>query len=253
MKTAAFLNAESGLLLTDKTDSEVGIMIYLCMLCAATVISATACILFRSRNKSFEGMICKFLASFGFIAIAILGNYLNNSHNLRYFSLICVALMFGLYGDVFLGIKEIAPSFRKKLMPVGTAFFLVGHIVYIWAFQGVHKIFWPSVLFFPAGIVMAILIIVIGKLKFEPAFGVILCLYYGLLVWKIAASAFLVYNDHCIANCLCLISSCLFFISDNCLAMLYFFHSKGKNALVTVELSTYYPAQILYALSVFFR
>lgn len=228
-------------------------MVYLYISSAATIVFAVLCILFRSKNKSFEGMIFKFMASFGFISTAIIGNYLNGSSSLRYFSLIAIALMFGLYGDVFLGIKEIAPSFRKKLMPIGTGFFLIGHIVYLLAFHGIVHLLWPTVLSFPVGIIIAVLIIKIGKLKFDPAFAVILCAYYGLLVWKIAASAYLVYKDPSSANILCLVASCLFFVSDNCLAALYFMHTKGKNALVTIELSTYYPAQLLYALSVVLR
>ena len=47
-----------------------------------------------------------------------------------------------------------------------------------------------------------------------------------------------------------LVSGICFVISDTCLGILYFTTVKRKNVLVTAELSTYYPAQVLLAMSV---
>lgn len=228
-------------------------MIYVCILAAITVIFATVCILFRRKNRSFEGMVCKFMASFGFISIAVTGNYLNNSADIKYFSLVLFALMFGFCGDVFLGIKEIAPSFKKKLILLGTAFFLIGHIFCVIAFSAVYKIDYKVLIFFIAGIILALAAILLLKLKVNPAFAGVLTAYYGLLVMKVGITVLMVYSQPVAPNILLLISSCLFIISDTCIGLLYFAHVKSKNAFVTAELSTYYIAQILLAMSVVLR
>ncbi len=48
-----------------------------------TVAFAIGCVLFRRKGKSFEGMLCKFMSSFGFISVAIVG-YLFNPENVWY-------------------------------------------------------------------------------------------------------------------------------------------------------------------------
>ena len=222
------------------------------LLIALTIIFGASCILLRSKNKSFEGMICKFMASFGFISISVLGNYLNSS-NVRYFSLICIALMFGFCGDIFLGIKEIAPTFKKKLIPIGTGYFLIGHIFQILAFMYLYGMNWYAAIFFPVGMLLALGIIKGLKMALKGSFAALLCVYYGLLVWKIAFAATLVMKEAIPANIMALVGACLFLISDTCLGILYFTPVKRKNLFVTAELSTYYPAQILLAMSVAFR
>ncbi len=214
---------------------------------------ALACILLRRKNKSFEGMICKFMASFGFIGVAVVGNYYQNGAHIAYFSFVLIALLFGFCGDVFLGIKEIAPLFRKKLIPIGTGAFLVGHIFYLFAFTAVYSFEWKTLIAFFLMVAVALTIIKVLKMKIGGAFAAICCAYYGLLGWKIAVCIYMIMCEANAANILALIGSCLFLISDTCIGILYFTHVKKKNALVTAELSTYYTAQILLAISVALR
>lgn len=196
-------------------------------------------------------MVCKFMASFGFIGVAIAGNYVNGGADLEYFSLICFALMFGFCGDIFLGIKEIAPIFKKKLVVLGTAFFLIGHIVYLIGFFkiGASTV---STIFLPLGVGVALIMIAVLKVNADKKFKAILTVYYALLVFKIGASATLVYKDASVTSILLLAASVLFIISDSCLGIIYFTPVKKKNGLVMAELSTYYPAQLMFALSVAF-
>lgn len=222
------------------------------LLIVLTGLFAAACVILRGKNKSFEGMICKFMASFGFISIAIAGNWIDSA-NVRYFSLVVFGLMFGFCGDVFLGIKEIAPTFKKKLIPIGTAYFLVGHIFYMFAFAGLGGMNWYTVFCFIGGIGAAFTLIKLLKMPLKGPLAVILCIYYGMLIWKIGLMIWIVMRDTCVANIMALIGSCLFLVSDTCLGILYFTPIKKKNPLVTAELSTYYPAQILLAMSVAFR
>ncbi len=222
------------------------------LLIVLTAVFAAACIILRRNNKSFEGMICKFMASFGFISISVIGNYID-SNNVKYFSLICIALMFGFCGDVFLGIKEIAPTFKKKLVPIGTGYFLIGHVFQMLAFISLYGMKWLTLICFGGGILLAFIIIKAAKMQLKGAFAVLLCVYYGMLIWKVGFAAALVMQEAIAANIMALVGACLFLISDTCLGFLYFTPIKKKNLFVTAELSTYYPAQILLAMSVAFR
>lgn len=221
------------------------------ILAAMTLVAAAMCILFRRSGKSFEGMICKFMASFGFVSTAILG-YCYNPVNVMYFCLVCFALMFGWCGDVILGIKEIAPKFRGKLIPLGTVFFLIGHIFFLAAFM-IKSGF--SIIPLAAGIAVGIIgLILINLLMTEinAKLKALLAIYYTLLAYKAATAVYLLATTGETAYIFASIGSILFVFSDTCLGLLYFTPTKRKNLLVTLELSSYYPAQVFLALSMAF-
>ena len=219
------------------------------VLSVLTVVFAVACVLNRRKGKSFEGMLCKFMASFGFISVAVVG-YCSSPHDEWYFFLVLFALMFGFFGDVLLGIKEIAPLFRPKLIPLGTIYFLVSHIFYLAAFitQGGFNVI-PLIVGLAGGVFIYFMMPVF-KMKVDGKMRILMTVYCSLLVYKVAASGMLVFANPTKAYILALAGSVLFLISDTCLSFLYFAPVKRKNVLVTIELSTYYPAQILLAMSV---
>ena len=219
------------------------------VLSVITVVFAVGCVTLRRKGKAFEGMMCKFMASFGFISVAVVG-YCMNPHDIYYFCLVCFALMFGFFGDVLLGIKEVAPTFRGKLIPLGTLYFLIGHIFTLSAFISIGGFKAVPLIIGIIGIAVAALMMKVFKMKVDKKLAPVMAVYYGALVYKVASSAFLAVGEKNPALWLAFIGSCLFLVSDTCLAFLYFTPVKKKNILVTIELSTYYPAQILLAMSV---
>lgn len=224
-------------------------IIFLAILCAITIAFAILTIVFRGDNKSFNGMVCKFMASIGFILVAIVG-FLYNPVEVKYFCFVISGLLFGLVGDVMLGIKEIAPKFKSKLVPLGTGFFLINHILFIMAFISLSG-FSPVPLFFAfAGLAFAIGIMVGTKMKVNALLTILLPVYYTFLTYKMTSAAYLLKYHFSPAGIMVFLGTVLFLISDTCLGLLYFTPVKKKNLFVTVELSTYYPAQILLALSV---
>lgn len=222
------------------------------ILIALTIAFAVGCVVLRRKGRSFEGMVCKFMSSFGFISLAVFGNYLNDVE-VGYFCFLVMALMFGFFGDVMLGIKEIAPTFKKKLIVLGTAYFMVGHIFCIVAFAFPYGMNWYTVLTAVGGALIAMLLIKVCKLQLDKKFRILLPIYYSFLVWKIGLVIWMLTKEIALSNILLLIGSTLFLVSDTALGFLYFTPTKKKNFLVTLELSTYYPAQILIALSIMFR
>ncbi len=222
----------------------------LCVVLAVlTVAFAAGCIALRRKNKAFEGMLCKFMASFGFISVAVVG-YSLNPVDTYYFCLVCFALMFGFCGDILLGIKEIAPTFRGKLVPLGLLYFLVGHVFYLCAFIRASGF---SVIALIAGFVFgvgAFIVIKVLKMKADNKMRVVMSVYYAVLAFKAASALNLAISGGQTAYWSAFAGAVLFIISDTCLGFLYFTPVKKKNVYVTIELSTYYTAQILLAMSV---
>ena len=219
------------------------------VLAVFTVVFAVGCILFRSKNKAFEGMLCKFMASFGFISVAVVG-YCMNPHDTYYFCFVCFALMFGFFGDVLLGIKEIAPTFKGRLVPLGTLYFLVGHVFYLIAFINKSGFNAAALAVGIFGALAAFAMMKLIKMKVDKKLAPLLIFYYGMLIYKAASAAVSAFVSADASSIIAFVGACLFVISDTCLAFLYFTPVKRKNIWVMVELSTYYPAQILLAMSV---
>lgn len=222
----------------------------LCIVLAGlTVAFAFGCITLRRKNKAFEGMLCKFMASFGFISVAVVG-YSLNPVNTYYFCLICFALLFGFCGDILLGIKEVAPTFRGRLVPLGLLYFLVGHIFCICAFADMSSFSFAALAVGIAFGVVAYVLVGVLKMKADGKMRIVMSVYYAVLALKAASALNLALADGQTAFWVVFAGSVLFIVSDTCLAFLYFTPVKRKNVFVTVELSTYYTAQILLAMSV---
>ncbi|MBQ9850631.1 MAG: hypothetical protein IJO36_08015 [Clostridia bacterium] len=220
------------------------------VLAALTAVFAICCILLRRKGRSFEGMLFKFLASFAFVSVATVG-YSFSPKETYYFCLVSFALMFGFFGDVLLGIKEIAPKFKTKLIVLGLLFFSLGHICCLCAFVtqiGVQPV---TLLIGTLGGIFAFIMAGVLKMKVDFKMRFIMSVYYGLLFLKVSmAGAMIFIKGAAPAYIAALVSGICFVISDTCLGILYFTTVKRKNVLVTAELSTYYPAQVLLAMSV---
>lgn len=220
------------------------------VLAAFTAVFAVCCIALRRKGKSFEGMLFKFLASFAFVSVAIVG-YSFSPKETYYFCLVCFALMFGFFGDVLLGIKEIAPKFKTKLIALGLLFFSLGHICCLCAFVTQVGVLPLTLLIGLAGGIFAYVMAGILKMKVDSKLRAVISVYYGLLFLKVSmAAAMIVLKGASPAYITALVSGICFVISDTCLGILYFTAVKRKNILVTAELATYYPAQVLLAMSV---
>ena len=219
------------------------------VLAVVTIVFAFGCVGFRRKGKAFEGMMCKFMASFGFISIAVVG-YCLNPVDTFYFCMMCFSVLFGFFGDVLLGIKEVAPIFKSKLVALGTLYFLVGHIFAICAFVSTGGFSLASLLFGIVGAVIALVMMKVLKMKIDNKLRPVMAVYYGALFYKAASAAVLAFGTGKTPFIVAFIGTVLFIISDTCLGILYFTPVKKKNVWVTIELSSYYPAQILLAMSV---
>lgn len=184
------------------------------------------------------------------MSISIVGYGYNNAIDHYYFCLVVFGLMFGLGGDVLLGIKEIAPKFKMRLIAMGTLSFLVGHIFFLSAFLRIGSFSIIPLIFAVCVAAVTVVLMRILKFKLNTPMSALMSVYYGFLWYKAAVALQLYIQTGSLASLLGIIASALFVISDTCLAFLYFTPTKKKNRLVAVELSTYYIAQTLFALTI---
>ena len=134
---------------------------------------------------------------------------------------------------------------------LGLLFFSLGHICCLCAFVTQVGVKPLTLLVGLLGVVLAFILAGVLKMKVDTQLRIVMSLYYGLLFLKVAMAAeMIIVKGVTPAYITALISGICFLISDTCLGILYFTAVKRKNALVTLELSTYYPAQVLLAMSV---
>ena len=226
-------------------------MVFILILSAVTALFCIFTVKLRRSGKSFEGMVCKFFSSFGFMSIAFIG-FSHNMRNPLYFTLVVFGLLFGLGGDVFLGIKEIAPKYKNRLIIIGTLCFLICHIFYLSSFLAALPTYSIIPVFVALGITIlgAVLIKVVKmQLKTPMYIGVVVYLFILTLCATVCGHVYI--TTWSFSFFLALLASMLLLVSDVILSFVYFTPMKRKNKLVTAELITYYSGQILMAVTVY--
>lgn len=170
-----------------------------------------------------------------------------------YTVLMLVALAFGLLGDFFLEYKG------KKLFPAGALFFALGHIVYAYTFLcvGDYKAlpYITAVIGITAAVTAAIVIFAKTRLELEGKKKMLL-IYLPVLVFAFTCAlvkGVVSINEENISLGLCLISGgTLFFLSDMMIGM-----GKGgikrPRFLHNAVSYTYFAAQTLFALTIYFQ
>ncbi|MEG1613408.1 MAG: lysoplasmalogenase [Clostridia bacterium] len=214
-------------------------------------IATVGCIISRLKRQAFIGMIFKFVAAFSFMAI-VACSFFSSRANYNYFLFVFLGLLFGLGGDIFLGIKEIAPDYKKKLIPIGILFFLIGHIFYIIAFLQMVGFNYVPLLISAGFAVFGGIMIYLLKMQASLPLKIILILYYLLITYMASTAGYFYVVTSSTGALLALIGSILFVISDSSLSQIYFTNTKFKAHFGVIETATYFSAQILIALSVMY-
>lgn len=199
-----------------------------------------------------NGLQTKMLCAFMYILVGI-GAVLNFTGEIKYSVFLFVALIFGFLGDFFLSWRN------EKYFLCGVLFFGIGHIAYILTFMLIGSGALKEKFFIPVIITAALaaflaLIIKTAKIRLKKEqkplllYGLILCLSFATGAVR---GVFAVISGK-IPFGLCLLAgSTLFIISDVFLAvgMLGIRLPKIFSHAVSY---TYFPAQTLLALSIFF-
>ncbi len=225
-------------------------MIYLVSLSLVMVIIY---IITEHQKKPLLALMVKGFASLSFIGVfagALIGRTQFIDRSLA--SLILLGLVSGLLGDVYLALRPLRPqSENENIILGGITCFSVGHLFYLAALftlSGFH------VIAIPIAIVMTIIVIAGSKfMKFQMGIAKHPTYFYSLLIFLMIGTAL----GHGLAvgfgsfEILMLAGAILFGISDLILAPIYY-QGKDTKLMITMNLVTYYSAQILIASSIYF-
>lgn len=206
------------------------------------------------RNKPLFAWVLKGLASFGFILVFVIGFYhrLNDSIPLEIGLFILLGLVCGLLGDLVLALRPLQPKEKDKTIIVyGIMFFSLGHIFYLISLIS-YKEFGSLALIL--GIIMLTVILAMSKiLGFEMGKARLPTFIYTFLIFMMVGEAIYVghLDNYSTFSTYLIFGAILFAISDLILSPIYY---KGDNRafLVISNLLTYYAAQILIALSIYY-
>lgn len=113
-------------------------------------------------------LVFKILSSLCFLLVA-LSLAIKRSFSETYIIWLLLGLFFGFIGDIVLGLKELYPQKRNKIIFLGISFFLLGHLFYYLAFLSFQEfiIIWPLLI----TTILTITLIICNKYLFKLVFS----------------------------------------------------------------------------------
>lgn len=217
---------------------------------ALTLVSAIVFMYFRQIESKFRAMGFKAFTGVLFVITAIFSYYSVGNSSI-YATMIIIGGLFGVMGDVFLALKAIAPEHFKRLVAVGASYFGLGHIAYFIAIMLSTK-FTPWTFVIAIGFALFAYFGLSSK-KFNKigSFKWVCIGYYYILSATLIQAIFGVINASATYAVIFAIGTAFFFISDTLISFMYFGNMKSHKSSI-INLSTYYIAQLLIAISILF-
>lgn len=193
-------------------------------------------------------LLVKTLASAGFFLMGLINifyGFKENKKNINFAMIMTFGLFFAMLGDILLEVEFI----------VGAAFFAIGHVFYFAAYCVLVKFKWQDLI---AGGVIALASVLFILLA--PFFNIgtmmkVVIVFYAIIISLMLGKAISnLIRERTLFNVLLLVGSFLFFFSDLMLLLCNFttFQQATQDILGVLCLATYYPAEIILALSIFF-
>ena len=217
-----------------------------------TALLAAAFAYSRYKGKEKLSFALKVSASAGFFITAIVAASLG-SGNKTFLTLMLVAILLGFLGDTALGLRTLIPKYKIYFMTVGIVIFLVGHVVFSICYINYAGVEWWLYLvnIIPALLIMSMTYVL--KYKLSVPYKILGFFYsYTITLMLLGAIAFFETGAGT-AGALILSGGISFYISDCLLSASYFKLKVGNYKILNLIVHiTYYLAQILLALSLFF-
>lgn len=188
-------------------------------------------------------LICKSITSALFVMLGLVNliyAFKRGETNKKFSITILTGLFFAMLGDILLQINFI----------IGAILFAIGHIIFFASYICLNSFKLTDLCYGIAIIIPAILIITLAPFfDFKGNTMKILCIAYAIIISFMvgkAISNFIAKRTQ--TNMVVLLGSVLFFFSD--LMLLFHKFAGGKKVFSYLCLLTYYPAEILLAISI---
>jgi len=216
------------------------------------VIMMVIYILVELTQKPLYALFIKALASLSFILLGVTRLLFVQSAYPKSLGWILLGLACGLIGDLVLALRPLRPKEEDKIIIVlGIISFALGHLFYLVGLSTIESISWISYLI---GFVAMVIVIIMSKImKFEMGIARIPSYLYAFMIFLMIGQGIVLMMGYPteIAYLIFMIGAILFGISDLILAPIYYTPQSSK-MMVVFNLVTYYGAQILIALSIWF-
>lgn len=230
------------------------------------VLATSIFISVRVNKGELAGVFSKTVASFCFIAFALL--LLAQKVNLNTYSIygvVCLVLglVLGLIGDILLDLKVVYPFHKDKYLYAGMTSFLVGHIFYIISMI----LFSYNEINFFANHLLPFFLVIVGaailtaitwlvstkvlKLNYDR-FSAFVNIYTFVLIFTTLLSLYIACVVSTIPMYVLTIGFVLFLASDLVLSMQYFGGKLMDKKLIIINHALYYLAQMIIAMFVYF-
>ena len=217
-------------------------------LCLIGMILQAAFIVVEHQEKYVPAVILKGCASVVLVIIGILAA--QTCQDPAFAKKVVLGLCFGALGDILLNLRFLSKTYGQKIFLAGIAVFFAGHIMYLIALIPLSDHLWISL---AVGAVLAALLLayIFHKLNVKFAFKIFGIFYLGAIVLMTAVAIGNVISVQDQMRILFAIGAVLFTVSD----VVLIFNTFGDKTTFPrriANLSCYYVAQLLIAMTIFF-
>lgn len=209
------------------------------------VLQATFIAVEHMKKYGFA-VLFKGLASLAFVVLGIVCLKSNSTYS----CLVITGLILGLFGDVLLNLRFVLKSKGDKVFLAGIAAFFSGHVMYLIAIVPYSKNIFIDIII---GVILTatLLAYIFKTMKVKIAFKIFGVFYLGIIIVMTCIAIDSAIFNTSIQLILFAIGAVAFTISDIVL-IFNTFSGKEKFSMRITNLSFYYAAQILIALTLMF-
>lgn len=211
----------------------------------------------KVKQYSVKAVMFKAGASLCFVAVAAVSLFAKGYHALSIF--VTLGLFFGVLGDIWLDFKYVFKEHDKIFTYAGFISFALGHACYIGGmylefFNGQSPLY--IVLPLVGGLLISISNLFIAKpMKLDYSGYKVISIIYGFFLFSMTLSALslsIMMGFNNVTLIMMFAGGLLFTISDLILSGTYFGKGKERPVDIITNSVTYYLAQFVIALAIFF-
>lgn len=231
------------------------IFYYSTVICAAAVLCIF--LFFRVKKELFKAIFFKAITSFLFMACAVFAFVAGKQSVFGYFpALVILGLLCGLFGDLWLDLKNIHPEAKDTYQYIGMGSFLSSHLFFVPAlFLISGKNIWQMLLGIGIGVLFAA-----GVMLFEKPMKVrygkfkLITFFYSLTIGASTGYSVIAFikSGFSMQQMFLMIGMALVLISDIILSGTYFGEGKDRPVDIVSNHALYYIGQFFIASSLLF-